>query len=37
MLSLRYDLTVPFARFIALHGKTNIKVALCTRHCILRF
>jgi histidyl-tRNA synthetase len=26
MLSLRYDLTVPFARFIALHGKSNIKV-----------
>ena len=28
MLSLRYDLTVPFARFIALHGKSNIKVCV---------
>jgi histidyl-tRNA synthetase len=25
MLSLRYDLTVPFARFLALNGITNIK------------
>lgn len=25
LLSLRYDLTVPFARFIALHGVTHIK------------
>jgi histidyl-tRNA synthetase len=24
-LSLRYDLTVPFARYVALHGVTNIK------------
>ena len=26
MLSLRYDLTVPFARFIAMHNPGNIKV-----------
>ena len=26
MLSLRYDLTVPFARFIAMHNTGNIKV-----------
>lgn len=25
ILSLRYDLTVPFARFVALHGVGNIK------------
>eukprot|EP00887_Chlorella_sp_A99_P006734 scaffold3.g6734.t1 len=25
ILSLRYDLTVPFARYVALHGITNIK------------
>ena len=25
LLSLRYDLTVPFARYVALHGITNIK------------
>ncbi|KDD74722.1 histidyl-tRNA synthetase, partial [Helicosporidium sp. ATCC 50920] len=25
ILSLRYDLTVPFARFVAMHGITNIK------------
>lgn len=25
LLSLRYDLTVPFARFVAMYGKTHIK------------
>ena len=25
LLSLRYDLTVPFARFVAVHGTGNIK------------
>ena len=25
LLSLRYDLTVPFARYVALHGVGNIK------------
>jgi histidyl-tRNA synthetase len=25
LLSLRYDLTVPFARYIAMHGISNIK------------
>jgi hypothetical protein len=45
LLSLRYDLTVPFARFVALHGVGNIKRyhiakvcaagALCVRLCVL--
>lgn len=47
LLSLRYDLTVPFARFVALHGVGNIKRyhiakvcaagALCVRLCVLVF
>lgn len=44
ILSLRYDLTVPFARFVALHGVGNIKRYHIAKvhsgaelHCILFF
>jgi hypothetical protein len=34
LLSLRYDLTVPFARFIAMHNCGYIKVCFPLRPCV---